>query len=258
MNNWQESTLKYYYQGVLFGEYPAKIMNSLGPVIKQCTSMLDVCSGPGAFSLWGLAEGMQVTATDILPDSLAALTEKAQLYPKSKLTTIAADFRILAPPQADLVIAACCFSEDMAEPAMVAKIADAASKIAVFVMHDGLKNSEFATASLKKDKDFRPRNWEENSVEEYITALAEARQYELHHLQLSCDFGCFYDTEDSELIDFISRKSGVYDIDLLKRHLADIATAKDGRLWLPNLIPYKIYWLLKGDTSSTAVKNNLF
>jgi predicted RNA methylase len=245
MTVWQEDTLKYYYQGVLFGEYPQKILRSLPPLIDRCRSMLDICSGPGAFALQGLIRGMRVTAIDTSAEALAALTQQAGNYPQGQIQTITADFTALNPPAADMVVAACCFSQEMAEKINLQKIINSAHKLVLLVMHDGRKKGEFATGHLPAEADKMPCRIAENNAEEIIAQIAQEQGLTLSHMRMSCDFGCFYCPTDSGLLDFISRKTAVFDRDLLQEHLAASAIEKDHKMWLPNPVAYKVYWLIK-------------
>lgn len=246
---WRSDNLDYYYQGIIHGEYPRLCLDAIGSGFLACRSMLDVCSGPGAFAVQGLMRGWQVTAIDVSALALSALSERALAYPKGKLTTICANFCRITPPKADIAVAACCFSGEMVEKKSIDKIIAAAEKIALFVMYDGEKDGEFATAELPHDKEKRTFHLKDNQAEEHLALMAEQRGLPLHSSKITCDFGCFWQEDDADLLSFISRKSGVTDMSLLKTHLSSIAVSKGANLWLPNLIDYKLFWLNITDKS---------
>lgn len=244
MKCWQQDTLKYYYEGLRGGTYPSAIMDMLSPLLKNCTSVIDICSGPGAFSLYALIRGWRVTAVDLSATALMALETEAHHYRPTNLTTLCADFLTLClPAAADVAVAALCFADKMAGKTALAKILDCGRLLAVYVIHDGAKTPEFGIDNLPVDENDKTLVWEENHMEENLAAVAAEQGLPLHCQKLVCDFGCYYHEGDETLISFISRKTGVTDRKLLTRHLTQSARPRGGQLWLANLRPLKVYWI---------------
>ena len=72
MKCWEQTTLRYYYEGLAWGDYPRLIMQRIIHEPNSCHSLLDICSGPGAFSLYSLQQGWETTAVDLSDIALSA------------------------------------------------------------------------------------------------------------------------------------------------------------------------------------------
>lgn len=249
MKCWEQTTLRYYYEGLAYGDYPGLIMERILPQMQNCHSLLDICSGPGAFSLYSLKQGWRTTAIDLAEIALEALEEKAKNYPQSRFQAIYGDFLTTAVPHADIAVAACCFYEQMATPAALEKIIDSTNQVALFVQHGEPAQPEFLTAGLPVDAEKKPLRWQNYPLAEVLNDLAAARGLTLNSDSLECDFGCLYSPDDARLLDFISRKTGVSDLPLLQQHLHTVAQPRAGRLWLPNPRRFVFFWINKKATN---------
>ncbi len=243
MVSWEGAALTYYLDGLKYGGYPSAIMERLSDELNGCRDLIDICSGPGAFSLWALGRGWQVTATDLSESALNALSRTAG--EGAALTTIPGDLSRLTLPAADVAVAACCFYEKTATAPVLGKMLDAAKKTAIFVQHEGPQPAEFGTAGLPSGK--RSHTWssDHDVMESELLKAAAARGLEMRKFTVECDFGCHYAPEDEEQLAFIARKSGVLDSGLLAEHLAHWAIDTPHGKWLPNPKRYKVIWTRK-------------
>ena len=245
MKCWEQTTLRYYYEGLAWGDYPRLIMQRIIHEPNSCHSLLDICSGPGAFSLYSLQQGWETTAVDLSDIALSALREKALEYPRSCFHAVYDDFINASLPQADIAVAACCFYEQMTTDTALQKIIDSAKQIAVFVQHQDPSHPEFLTDGLPIDPEKKPVRWNNYPIEEKLQKLADAQGLTLYKDSRECDFGCLYTPDDEILLDFVSRKTGVTDRQLLRNHLQKIAIPKGDHLWLPNPRAFIFFWLNK-------------
>lgn len=243
VKSWEEATLRYYYQGLTWGEYPRRIMERLADAAKGCCSLLDICSGPGAFALYGLQQGWETTAVDLSPTALAALKQQALRYPQACFRSIYGDFLEIPLQRADLAVAACCFYEQMASRAALDKIIASARQLALFVQHDDFHQPEFLARLLPAEQWQAPQRKNNYPIEEQLLSLTAERGLQLHQDRLECDFGCLYDPQDELLLEFVRRKSGIADRQLLRRHLQNIAITRDGQPWLPNPRLFRLFWI---------------
>ena len=246
MSSWIAEEIKYYYDGIRLGEYPRLIWELLREEVTDCHSLLDVASGPGAFALSGLSLGWQVTATDINPLPLSFLEAEAKrLALPGELHTVCGDFKTVPLEKADMMAAAYCFCEPLAGEDTLGRMLDLGRKLAVFVTPGKTWEPEFLTAGIPEDKRETPRLLEENSAHESLRQAAKKRGLVLKEQALECDFGCPHNPADQALLSFLSRKTGVADLQLLAEHLNNIAVQRNNMPWLPNPRNMTVLWTNK-------------
>ena len=241
MGCWNKDALRFYYEGIRYGEYPSAIMDKLSDILKDCRSMIDICSGPGAFTLWALERGWQVLATDMDETALSALENTAGA--NNALTIIRGDLLQTDLPAKDLAIAACCFYEETAKAPALGKMLDLGQKAAVFIQHDGETPYEFGTEGLPAGP--RQHNWAVYNMEKELKIAAEERGLTINNMKIRCDFGCIFHPGNEYQLQFISRKTGVTDLELLASRLMQRAKQTPNGLWLPNIKQYSVSWVVK-------------
>jgi len=239
---WNKKTLKYYFDGLRWGNYPGAIMEKLAEHLKECRSLVDICSGPGAFAMWAMDNGLQALAVDediTATDALQAEAAKKGL----RVSAIVNDFLKADIPPADISAAAWCFYKETSSEKALGKMMDIGSKLNIFVQHDGTRTPEFCTEGLPKGEPSHV--WEDNAMEENLYTAAEKRGLSVNSFFITCDFGCIYYPGDEEQLNFISAKTGVQDKEILRAHLEKIAVPCPGGTWIPSYKPMKVIWIAK-------------
>jgi hypothetical protein len=229
---WSDEDIYFYYLGVEHSEYPGRIWNRIKSENEDCASLLDIGSGPGAFSLNALSDGYDVQAVDVCEKHLSVLKGKA--LHKDKLCTYNCDWLEAPVQKADVSICAYSLSGSIKSLDGIAKVINNTKNAAYFISFNDIEKTDFKTANLLKESGVEPGQYSDSN-KGFIDALKYVNG-DVKVEKIIYDFGVPYleSIPIDKYAEFISRKSGLSDISLIIKHIENIMRWRDGKLWIPN------------------------
>ena len=229
---WSENDIFFYYLGLKYSDYPKKIWERIKKENRDFTSILDVGCGPGIFSLIAIEDNYKVQAVDINKNHLDALLNKSPK--KENLTLIYSDWIDAAVEKADITICAYSLSGSISTQQGINKIIDNSKQAAYFISFVNPEKTDFLTAELFKKLSIAPKSYP--SSNDNLEFLFNCSNDDVRIEKINYDFGIPYfdDIPSEKYIEFISKKTGIDDTELLKNHLENIVIERNGLRWLPN------------------------
>jgi SAM-dependent methyltransferase len=231
-SSWCDEDIYFYYLGITDSEYPKKIWDRIKNENAKFKKVLDIGSGPGAFALAALNDGYDVQAVDVNEKHLNALKKKN--IHSDRLKTVNADWLDAVVEKSDISICAYCLSNNIKSSKGIAKIIETTKYSAYFVSFVNTEKTDFLTSDLIKEFGIKPRKYTEgnNDIMELFSNVCGSVAFET----VTYDFGVpIIDTVPiDKYAGFISRKTGISDLSLIKKHIKEITINKNNCLWLPN------------------------
>ena len=152
-HSWNDEDLFFYYLGIELSEYPKKIWDRIKSENKEFRSVLDIGSGPGAFSLAALNNGYDVQAVDISRKHLSELKEKN--IHKERLKTFNNDWLEAPVEKSDITISAYSLSNTINSNEGVAKIIYNTKQTAYFISFNNVEKNRFPNRRfIKKERSY--------------------------------------------------------------------------------------------------------
>ncbi len=232
--DWSDEQIQYYFNGIEWSEYPQKLWNVMQLQCGDCSTMLDIGSGPGAFALIGAASGLSAWAVDTKLKSLRALEKRAYELCLEGITTVAGSWPDVDVPACDLAVCSYSFGGEIGTRRGLAKILEKTNKVAFLVCPYSRFQTDFLSETLYEEAGLEPPAFE-GSYSDLLHTLAELGAHCSVQI-VDYDFGFSLPEEKclEKAAQFLADKLGLPDRQKVRAHLERIVRRKNGMLWVPN------------------------
>jgi SAM-dependent methyltransferase len=233
-NEWTDDQIVHYLDGIRHSDYPDVFWTLIQPHLGDCTSLIDIGSGPGAFAIKALKKGFNVQAVDASRKSLDAFEKEAAGLNLGKLKMVCGNWPYVDAEPCDVAICAYSFGGDIGTPMGVAKIFKTAKKAVFFISPVEKTQLDFLSKELYEAELIEPPLFKGASQE--LKDILEQLKISYHVSEVTYDFG-FPLNSWSELDRctlFMADKLGLSNTDRIKEHLKKNITRHHNLLWVPN------------------------
>jgi len=231
MYQWDSFRIALYLKAIERGDYPRVVLEKILPSLHSSMIILDIGSGPGAFSL-GLAPHVQrVYAMDANKTVLEQLIETALKKGLKNIHTLFGTWPQDPAPKIDVIISAYSGPGVTASKPSLKRMAETASGRVFLVVPARRFRTSFGSEELYSRSGIKTPEYANYTVT--LQALEDLGiPYEKEHL--TYDFGQpVVDLREGE--EFLVAQLPTFSRAILREHVRKIAVPKDDGLWLPNL-----------------------
>ncbi|MDI6601965.1 MAG: class I SAM-dependent methyltransferase [Thermoanaerobacteraceae bacterium] len=208
--------------------------------IKGCCSVIDIGCGPGAFALKAAQNGMVVQAVDINKKNLDALNNKCREMCLENITTIFGNWLDIEVKKADVCISAYSFAGDIGTIDGIEKILQHSDKIAFFISPYEKIKTDFLSKDLYRKIGKTPPAFSGDYIDllRIFSELEQPVKFEV----IEHDFGMPLENDNEDTLEkcalYLCEKleldMGSNLLELMREHLRNIITIKNGMYWVPN------------------------
>lgn len=232
MYQWDSFRIALYLKAIERGDYPRIFIDRMVPDLQPSMSLLDIGSGPGAFSL-GLAPFVKrVYSMDKNMAVLEQLTVEASRKGFKNIRCLYGTWPLNPTPKVDVIVSAYSGPEVTASKQSLKKMAAAASNRVFLIVPSRRRRASFCSEELYFQKGIRIPEYTSTHTDT-LRALEELNiRYKMENLVY--DFGQpVADVEEGE--EFLATQLASFSRETLRKHVRNIAVQKEDGLWLPNL-----------------------
>lgn len=250
MKEWTDEQILNYYLGIEHSDYPRVFWDAMRPHLAGCTSLIDIGSGPGAFTLVAARDGFHVQAVDINKKNLDALQKKIKELELGKVKLIYGDWLETEAEKCDAAVCAYSFGGRIGTAQGFNKIFEIAGKVAFFISPYASVQTDFLTGELYNKMGIEPPSFSGDYRD--LLQLLQNQGKEVECKIFEYDFGMPLASKDGldNCVLYLGEKLGLPPTDLFKEHLQKIITMRNGLYWVPN--PRKsamIIWKGRSETN---------
>jgi SAM-dependent methyltransferase len=237
---WTDEQIDYYFKGIKYSDYPRIFWKKILEEIKAYHSLIDIGCGPGAFALAAARAGMAVQAVDISEKNLEALKNKCRKMRLENMTTIYGNWLDVEVKNADVCISAYSFGGDIGTIGGIKKILQYTNKIAYFITPYEKIKTDFLSKDLYQKIGKTPTAFSSDYTDllRIFNELGQQVEFEV----VEYDFGMPLESDNEATLGkcalFLCEKleldEGLNPTELMRKHLRDIITIRNGMYWVPN------------------------
>lgn len=234
--DWNEKEMYFYYAGIANSDYPGVIWEKILPHLNNCSSLIDIGCGPGAFTLKALEDGFNVTSVDSNLNSIEVLSreiQKRNLHRNSSI--VLSDWNDIKAGKFDVSIAAYCFYGSIGSKEGIEKIISCTNVLAVFILPARLQKSEFFSDELYKKLNMEAPVFNENDTLDNIMEAAKISGKKVSVEEIEYDFGIPCQRQRDMCVSFLCDKLEIKNRHIIEEHIRNIKTYRNGMEWLPNI-----------------------
>jgi SAM-dependent methyltransferase len=231
MYQWDSFRIALYLRATERGDYPRVVLKKILPLLHSSMSILDIGSGPGAFSLALAPHVQRVYAMDTNKTVLEQLTEIALEKGLKNIHTLCGTWPQDPAPKVDVIISTHSGPRVTASKPSLKKIAETASDRVFLVV----SAQQFRTSFGSEELYFRSGIKIPECANHTVTLqLLEDLGIPCEKEHLTYDFGQpVVDLQEGE--NFLAAQLPSFSRTVLREHVRKIAVPQDDGLWLPNL-----------------------
>lgn len=229
---WSKEQIESYYRGMEYSDYPSVPWEKMKCKILDCTTLLDIGCGPGAFSIYAACRGYEVQAVDISINHLRALEMQKKAMGLRNIRTVYGDWLEVQVEPAEVSICAYCFCGSIGTPEGIEKVLQFNTGTAFFISPWNRVQEDFLSADLYKVSGIEPPVFKNQHLLPMFKRLGQQVQVEV----LEYDFGIPLrgKEEINDFAVFLSEKLRIPSAALVRNHVLDILTIRNGMYWVPN------------------------
>ncbi len=247
LKDWTDRQITNYYLGIGQSNYPQVFWDIMEPSMAGCTTLVDIGCGPGAFALKAAACGFSVQAVDIDEGRLKALQRQKKILGLNRIKIIRGDWLEVHTEKNDIAVCAYSFGGAIGTPAGIQKIIDHARRAAFFITPCRAIKTDFMSRELYQRSGVAPPAF--SGGYEDLLKLFEDLRAKVEYEIVAYDFGMpLADlAEIDECAVYLADKLGLPSVALVRKHLRNIVTERNGGYWVPNpresaIITWKRTW----------------
>ncbi len=232
MYQWDSFRIALYLKAIERGDYPRVFIEKMLPALHSSMIILDIGSGPGAFSL-GLAPHVhRVYAMDTNKTVLEPLIEAALKKGLHNIHGLSGTWPRDPAPKVDVIISAYSGPGVTASKQSLKKMSETASDCIFLVIPAHRYRTSFYSEELYSRYEIKTPEYASNHIDTLQALEDLGVPYEKEHL--TYDFGQpVADLQEGE--EFLVAQLPSFSREILREHVRKIAVPKDDGLWLPNL-----------------------
>ena len=231
---WSEEQIDSYFQGIEHSEYPSVPWERMKQKIRgsDCSTLIDIGCGPGAFTIHTARRGYDVQAVDISNTNLKALEKRKKALNLSNIKTIYGDWLEVEVIPTEVSICAYCFCGSIGTLEGIKKVLQHTTRMAFFIAPWDRVQKDFLSGDLYQTTGIEPPVFENQDLLPLFQNMGQQVEVEL----LEYDFGLPLrgKSEINNCAVFLSDKLGIPDVKLVKDHILNHLTIKNGMFWVPN------------------------
>jgi len=237
---WTDEQINSYIMGVKYSDYPRVFWRKMSESLNGCLSLLDVGCGPGAFALKAAEHGMSVQAVDISEKNINALRNISKEMGLDNVTPILGNWLEVEIEKSDVSVSAYSFAQEIGTTEGIKRILQNTKKIAFFITPYSKIQTDFLSRELYEKLNVNPPQFsgDHSDLLTIFKKLNQPVKYEV----MEYDFGMplmDYKEDTLEkcaryLAEKLQLNKGSKSLELIKSHLKNIITVKNGFYWVPN------------------------